>query len=150
MLYLLFQLGGQRYALETSRIVEVMPLVVVHPVPHAPPGVAGMFVYRGAALPLIDLSALVVGQPSPSCFSTRIVLVRGAGYLFGLLVERATETIRRDFADFAAAPLGTAPYLGGVATDERGLLRRIELDGLLSTSLRELLVSSAEAFHVTA
>ena len=43
MLFLLFQLGGERYALEVSRVVEVLPLLSFKQFPHAPPGIAGIF-----------------------------------------------------------------------------------------------------------
>jgi chemotaxis-related protein WspB len=56
MLFLLFQLGEERYALDTSHVAEVLPLVAITPIPQAPTGVAGLFNYRGAPVPAIDLS----------------------------------------------------------------------------------------------
>jgi len=47
MLFLLFQLGQDRYALEASRVIEVLPLVSLKRIPQAPRGVAGLFNYRG-------------------------------------------------------------------------------------------------------
>ena len=47
MLFLLFQLGKDRYALEASRVVEVVPLLALKQLPQAPKGVAGIFNYRG-------------------------------------------------------------------------------------------------------
>jgi chemotaxis-related protein WspB len=141
MLYLLFHLGGDRYVLEAQQILEILPMVSVRSLPQAPVGVAGVFNYRGAPVPLVDLSSLTLSQPSQHWFSTRIVLVRSGDHLLGLIIERATETIRREPSDFVASPVKTAntPYLGAVATDEHGLLQRIELEHLFSDDLREVL-----------
>src|SRR5262249_42483197 len=117
MLFLLFQLGGDRYALEAALVEEVLPLVELKRVPQSPPGVAGVFSYRGKPSPVIDLSELILGQPAEARLNTRIVLVNyptsdGSTQLFGLMVERATETIRREPSDFTqtGVAVANAPY----------------------------------------
>ena len=150
MLFLLFQLGPDRFALDAAGIVEILPLVTMTPVPLAPPGVAGLFDYRGAAVPAIDLSALTLGRPAQRLLSTRIVLVRypGAdGHLLGLVAERATATLRADPADFTASGIGNpaTPYLGPVLADANGLVQRVDAAALLTPALREMLFSPAAA-----
>ena len=54
MLFLLFQLGKERYALEATRVVEVVPLLALKQLPQAPKGVAGIFNYRGRPVPAGD------------------------------------------------------------------------------------------------
>ena len=75
MLFLLFQLGNDHYALDVAQIAEVMPLVGITRIPQAPPGVAGMFDCRGVPVPVIDLSQLMLGRPAQSRLSTRIIVV---------------------------------------------------------------------------
>ena len=41
MLFLLFRLGHDRYALEARRVVEVVPLLALKKIPQAPRGVVG-------------------------------------------------------------------------------------------------------------
>ena len=55
MLILLFQLGKDRYALEASRVVEVVPLLALKHLPQSPPGIAGVFNYRGRPVPASDI-----------------------------------------------------------------------------------------------
>ena len=87
MLYLLFSLGTQRYAVPAKRVVEVLPLVEVRQIPRSPAGVAGLFNYRGQLVPLIDLCELVVGLPAIPWLSTRILLVSDCGEkLYGLIM----------------------------------------------------------------
>ena len=64
MLLLLFQVGGDRYALDARRVVEVIPLVKMQRIPRAPKGVAGLFNYRGRPVAAVDLSELMLGRPA--------------------------------------------------------------------------------------
>ena len=101
MLFLLFQLGHDRYALEASRVLEVLPLLELKRLPGAPMGVAGIFNYRGRPVPAVDLSELTLGQPASERLSTRIVVINypdetGKFQPLGLIAEHATEIIRRD------------------------------------------------------
>ncbi len=146
MLFLLFQLGEDRYALEAGLVVEVLPLLRIKRIPQAPAGVVGACNYRGAPVPVLDLSQLALGRPPANRLSTRLVLVHypdgtGGRRLLGLIAEKATETMRRDPADFGPAGLrpDRAPYLGPVAVDARGLVQWIDPGKLLPDSVREIL-----------
>ncbi len=74
-LFLLFRIGNERYALRATEVAEVLPRVPLKPIAQAPKWVAGVFAYRGAVVPAIDLSALTFGQPAEARTSTRLVLV---------------------------------------------------------------------------
>jgi chemotaxis-related protein WspB len=146
MLFLVFRLGEDRYAIDTAAVVEVLPLVHVKQVPRSPPGVAGVFDYHGAPVPLIDLADLILGRPSRKWMSTRIVLVNyevepGQTHLLGVLAEQATDTVSRtaeDFTDPGVAGRDT-PYLGPVTRDEAGMIQRVDIHSLLPEGLRDQL-----------
>jgi chemotaxis-related protein WspB len=146
MLFLVFRLGNDRYAIEARHVIEVLPLVNVKQIPRAPAGVAGMVDYHGASVPLIDLSELALGKPSRKWMSTRIILVKygvepDESHALGLVAEQATETLRRNEEDFKDAGLAVSdtPYLGNVTTDTGGIVQRIEIQNLLSEGLRSRL-----------
>ena len=146
MLFLLFQLGKEYYALEAAQVVEVLPLVGLKEIPHAPRGVAGIFNFRGASVPAIDLSDLTLGRPAQRLLSTRIILVNypgenGGKQLLGLIAEKVTETLRREPKDFIASGITNkkAPYLGPVTADARGFIQWIKVDQLLPANVRDLL-----------
>ena len=153
MLFVLFQLGKNRYALEASRVVEVVPLLALKPLPQAPRGVAGLFVYHGQPVPALDLCELTLGRPALEHLSTRILLVQhnkaaGESQLIGLIAERATGTLRRDEKDFVAAgvPLAGAPFLGPVLMDEQGIIQILDAQKLLDAGGQQLLLThSVEA-----
>jgi len=152
MLFLLFELGRERYALDVRQVAEVLPLLAITPIPQAPAAVAGVLNFRGAPVPVIDLSQLTLCRPAERRLSTRIVLVHypdGAGdtRLLGLIAERATQTVRREPADFVPSGVTSvgAPYLGPVAADARGLLQWIDVQTLLPPAVRDALFNQSKA-----
>lgn len=150
MLFIIFQLGDDRYAFDAGQIEEILPLVGIKPVPRSPHGVAGVFNYRGAPVPVIDLSELTLGRPAQRRLSTRIIVVHyandnGDKRLLGLIAEKAMETIRRDTNEFVSTGVGSdrTVYLGPVAADAHGLLQWIDVKKLLPKSVRDVLFQEA-------
>jgi chemotaxis-related protein WspB len=152
VLFLLFELGHERYALDVRQVAEVLPLLAIKPIPQAPAAVAGVMNFRGAPVPVIDMSQLTLGRPAERRLSTRIVLVHypdaaGGTRLLGLIAERATQTLRREAADFVPSGVTSqeAPYLGSVAADAGGLLQRIDVTTLLPPAVRDVLFNPPKA-----
>ena len=144
----MFQLGKDRYALEASRVVEVVPLLALKQLPQAPKGVAGIFNYRGQPVPAVDLGTLTLGQPASERFSTRIIIVNypdenGTNHLLGLIAEHATEIVRKETKDFvdSGVKLGAAPYLGPILADGDGAIQWIYEHRVLPEPVRQLLFS---------
>jgi chemotaxis-related protein WspB len=129
MLFLAFQVGAHRYAIDASQVAEVLPLVAINAIARAPEEIAGVLVYRGAPVPVLDLSQLLEGRPAERRLSTRLVVVhypvgkdvgkdagkdvgkdagkdvgkdsgKGETRLLALIAEKATETIRREALEF--------------------------------------------------
>lgn len=150
MLMLLLKAGDETYAMDAGRVIEVVPLVDIRPLPHAPGHVAGVVNYHGAVVPLVDLSLLMWGQPCSRRMSTRIILVRrdvtdGASQVLGLLAERVTETIRVQKEDLIPGnvSLGETPYVGDVIMRGGRIVPCLRVDRLLSDSLRLSLSSDS-------
>lgn len=146
-LFLVFRIDGQRFALDTREVAEVLPRLPLKPIAHTPGWVAGVLAHRGALVPVVDVSALSFGQPAPQRTSTRLVLVHYRAdparpdLLLGLILEQASDTLRCDPAEFRPYGLDNreAPYLGPVREDERGLMQWIGVQDLLSDDVRALL-----------
>jgi len=146
MLFILFQIGRDRYALSASGIIEVLPLTNLKRVPGAPAGVAGVLNYHGTPVPVIDLNEMTLAEPAARCLSTRIILVTypldaQRPRALGLIAEQATNMIRRSSQDFVEAGIESekAPYLGRVANDAGGLIQWIEVERLLTPEVRDVL-----------
>jgi chemotaxis-related protein WspB len=151
VLFLLFRLGKDRYAIDVRQIAEVLPLIAVKKIPQAPAAVSGALNYRGSTVPLIDLSQLALGRPAQPRLSTRIIMVHftdsgGRSRMLGLLAEHATETMNCAPGEFkdSGLTLPDAPYLGPVASDAQGLVQWIQVEQLLPAEVRDLLYQSLE------
>ena len=149
-LFLMFCIGNERYALQATDVVEVLPRLPLKPIARTPSWVAGVFAWRGVVVPVIDLCALTFGQSAEARTSTRLVLVQyrpGAqqtGQVLGLILEQATDTLRCDPADFKPYGLDNrqAPYLGPVREDAQGMMQWVRVNDLLDESVRALLFPS--------
>ena len=146
-LFLLFRIGKERYALRATEVAEVLPRLPLKPIAQAPKWVAGVFAYRGAVVPVIDLSALTFGHPAQERTSTRLVLVHyrpdelQPPRWLGLILEQATDTLRCHPDDFQPYGLDNrqAPYLGPVREDAQGLVQWVRVNDLLDDAVRNLL-----------
>jgi chemotaxis-related protein WspB len=108
MLALTFQIGRSRLALDTRWVKEVVPRVPLQPLDCGPPWLAGVFVYRGQIVPVLDLHRLVGAGDCPPHLSSRIILVPhrhdGEDRLLGLLAAQV--------ADLREFPAGVRPARG--------------------------------------
>jgi chemotaxis-related protein WspB len=151
MLLLKFQAGKECYGMDISRVIEVIPMVVFRPIPHADPAVAGLFNYRGTMTPVIDLTVLLEGAASRPLFSTRVILVDypgrdGERHILGLLAERVTETVFCTEEELLPAGIAVAgaPYLGDLLLHAGGMIQRVAVERLLPSSLQESLFPPAQ------
>ncbi len=141
MLLLLFQLGDDTYCLETSHIVELLPLIAWRTIPQSERGVVGVIDYHGTIVPLVDLSLLATGKPSQRMMSTRIAVVRYGTDLVAVLLEHASKTIHKSETDFVSSRVNVpeAPYFGRITRDQQGLIQNVDLDELMPPAVRERL-----------
>lgn len=151
MLFVLFQLGDDRYALDAAQVEEILPLVAIKQIPRAPNGVAGVISYRGSPVPVLDLSLMALGRPSARRMNTRIVMARspdrdGTMRLLGLIAEKVNNTVRCEKGEFADPGVYNpdAPWLGAVAGDSMGLVQWVNIGSLLAPEVRAVLFAAAE------
>ncbi|WP_042267754.1 chemotaxis protein CheW [Paraburkholderia heleia] len=153
MLFLVFELDGERYALDAREIAHVLPLAPVRAFPGTPAYIAGVMDYEGAPVPVVDLPMLALGRPARTLMSTRLVLVYDCEHdadpasshapprLLALLLESATRTQSIAPERFAEGGIATpeARWLGPVARDGRGFVQWVKVAQLLDTRVRALL-----------
>ena len=134
MLVLTFQVGKEAFALDIRRVREVVPRVRLRPVSGAPEWLAGLFVYRGQAVPVLDLHRLAGAGECPPHLSSRIVLLPVPGAdpdaLVGLLATQVANV--RELAAEPAAPGPPSPSLGPAVADGTGVLRVLDPERFLA------------------
>ena len=153
MLMLLFYVSKDLYAIESSRVVEVIPRVALRKVHHVPEYVAGLFNYRGKIVPVIDLCHLIRGTSSRFCLSTRIIMVsypnqHDRQQYLGLIAEKITETLNKPETAFVDSGIRVkeSPYLGGMLMDEKGIIQRIHLEQLFADVQNTYLLTGGENY----
>jgi chemotaxis-related protein WspB len=146
MLFILFQIDRDRYALPASSVIEVLPLMNLKRVPGAPSGVVGVLNYHGTPVPVIDLNEMTLGEPAARRLSTRIILVwypleAQHPRALGLIAEHATNMIQRSSEDFIETGVESdeVRFLGRVANDIGGLIQWIDVERLLTSEVRNVL-----------
>jgi chemotaxis-related protein WspB len=156
MLVLTFQIGNDRLALDVRRVREVVPRVRFERVAGSPDWLAGLFVYRGKVVPVLDLHRLLNAGECPPHLSSRIILVplgvcsiapRPAGapqeedeHLVGLLAAQVADVREVQRTDEALPSFSAPgqPDLGLTLVDEGGILHLLDLDTLLPETLQRM------------
>jgi len=166
MLLLTFNAGVNRYAIDSTRVVELIPKVDLRLIPHAPSFLVGLLAYRGKVVPVIDLGLLLADAPCRQNLGTRIILVndtpsdqnqwkddqgglvknggpgpsdrkRDAG-LLGLVAERVSDLTYVKPEQIVPAPvhIPDVPYLDAVVQSDQGIIQLIAVDRLRDALLR--------------
>ncbi len=143
MLQLVFQSGQDSYGLDISWIVEVLPCATLERVEGAQLEIAGLLLYRGTRLPVIDVAMLLTAQPARLWLSTRILILDMARAsadlgLLGFMVERATEIISDQ--ECAALAVGTISSADRAA-DQPSAIQSVNPKTILPESLKASLLA---------
>ncbi len=144
MFLLCFSLGDERFALDTTGVVEITPVVSLKKIPAAPAWVAGIMRYRGRQVPVIDACLLCFAMPAKRVMSTRIIVVNfttagGEPQLLGLMAERVTDTLHCDLSMLADTGVKAAPYLGKAFESDDGLVQLVDCNSMLSEEVQSML-----------
>lgn len=87
-----FDIGVERYAIESSYVSEVLPLRHFVQLPYVPNFVQGIVNLRGKILSIIDLRIFFQMPMSGLSDKNFLVVIKGASNEFGLLVDRVIGT----------------------------------------------------------
>lgn len=144
MLYFLFQLGEERYALAVTPVRRVLPRLLTRPLAQAPPEVVGLATFQGHPLPVLDLCQRVLGRPCEDRMSTRILVVQLRAGQVGLLVEGLTRAVELPEDQFLSSglELPSARFLGDVVRWEGSWAQRVDPEQLIGPELSQLLVAA--------
>ena len=133
---LVFEVGGQTYALPTADVCELVRAVSITPLPGAPAVIEGVVDVRGRVLPVLDVRARF-RLPAKALDPSDHFIVASAGPRGVILrVDRATHLALVDEASVQAPQtLGPgAAYVAGVAKLEDGLVLIHDLTTFLSAA----------------
>lgn len=151
MLYLLFYLGKDRYVIKATDVIEIVPLIKFTHIPQTPEYVAGMFNYRGTAVPVVDMRRLTNSRLLNDIMSTRVILVNyvtnnDEGHVLGLIIERVTDMIHLEDDGFVAQVIANdeSSYISEVVTDQAGIIQKIDVEKILPDHVRDVLFTKEQ------
>jgi len=145
--YLTFHLDHEHFAIEISRIREVLAYTAPTKVPRTPPFMTGVINLRGQVVPVIDLR-LKVGLPTlaPSrdtCIIILEVMLDGELTVVGALADAVQEVVDISRSQVAPPPrMGSrieTTFIRGMARREDQFVVLLDIDALLGA--REIVVA---------
>jgi chemotaxis-related protein WspB len=142
MLLLTFRAAENLYAIDVRRVVEVVPRINLRRLPHAPVFLAGVFDYRGAVVPVIDLGTLLGSESCRDRLSTRIILVDSRPASLAQ-PDQLGEPSRNDSEGAAAAtetrpveqPRDQGRWLLGLIAEQVSDVSRIQAEQVISSPI---------------
>lgn len=155
-----FQVGEERFAIDTTSITEVVPCIPARAVPAAPEALVGVIEYRGAVVPVLDLCRLFGAGACPVRLSSRILVcdldasgVRWGGDaadrpLLGVLAENVTRVTTLDPEAPGSHPGPQTEGIGGLGRifrDGDGLLQLVEVQELIPAEVIAAVVRDARS-----
>lgn len=104
--YLTCYLAGEEYGIPIHAVHEILPMMELTPVPHAPEYVLGVFNLRGQVLSIVDLRMKFglppEGEPGPD---TCLIVVEANGIRIGVVVDQVCEVLEMAEEDIVDPPL---------------------------------------------
>jgi purine-binding chemotaxis protein CheW len=89
-----FGLDDRDFALPIEDIAEVVPIVLITPVPEVPPWVEGVINLRGRVIPIVDLRKRLAIEPRPHTLNTPILIAEQGTRKLGLIVDEIRDVVR--------------------------------------------------------
>ena len=109
--YLTFRLDGETFAIEISRVREVLDFTVITKVPGTPDFVRGVINLRGNVVPVVDMRLKFGMTETEKTVNTCVIIVEialdGETAVLGALADSVQEVI-----DFGPGQVEPAPKIG--------------------------------------
>lgn len=116
--YLSFGLGDESFAVHTDKVLSILEMTNITPVPKAPESVKGVINLRGTVLPVIDTRIKFGMKPTEITTSTCIIVfevsIDGEITRLGALVDSVQEVLELDGSNILPAPSIGSKYRSDV------------------------------------
>jgi purine-binding chemotaxis protein CheW len=135
-MWLTFQVGAEEYGVEITKVVQIIGMLPVTPVPGCPPVVLGVVNQRGRVIPVLSMRVRFGLPPAPADPHNVIILVEHDGQIYGLAVDQV-----RDVVGFTPGDIDPSPAYGldsagglvqGIGRVEGGIRILLELARVLA------------------
>ena len=129
---LVFEVGGQRYALRSREVRELVRAVTMVALPRAPAIIEGIINVRGTVVPVLDIRTRFRLPARAVAHTDHLILAWAGLRLVALRADRALDLARLEASEDARAIVPGADYVSGVARLADGLVLIHDLRTFLS------------------
>jgi purine-binding chemotaxis protein CheW len=130
-----FRLGVEEYAVEITKVKEIILVEGITKVPQMPAYIEGVINLRGTVIPVLDLRKRFDIGSTQITEHTRIVVTRLEGRIIGMIVDSVSRVMKIPRADIQPPPETIAcvagEYLVGVAKLEDRMQLLLDIDKVL-------------------
>jgi len=113
-LHVLCKVNDTEYVLPASDVLQMESFVGATKVPGAASTVAGLVQIRGRVVPVVDLRVVFGLAPVAPTIDSRVVVMKAAERVVGLLVDSAREVLKIPAGDFHPPPAVLAQQTDGL------------------------------------
>ena len=134
--YLTFKLGNEIFAIEVSKVREVLDLTTITAIPRTPEFMSGVINLRGCVVPVVDLRLCFDMSKTESTRNTCIVVVEvlldSESTVIGALADSVEEVIDLDPDQIEPAPrIGTqirTDFIKGMGKRDTQFIMILDID----------------------
>ena len=135
--YLTFLLAEQEYGIEIFKVIEIVGLQPITPVPNSSPHIRGVINLRGTIIPVVDVR-IKFGLPEPTMTdNTCIIIVCTNELQVGIIVDKVYEVLFIDQNDITDIPAFDASvntdYILGIGKKESKITLLLDIDKVLAS-----------------
>lgn len=138
--YLSFKLHEEEFALDISKVREVLDFTRITRVPQTPGFMRGVINLRGSVVPVVDLNMKFGMDETKKTVNTRIIIgeidVDGEGTILGVLADSVHEVIELEPENIEPAPrIGTklnTEFLRGMGKRDDEFIMILDIDKVFS------------------
>ena len=133
--YLLFTLNNERYAIELTRIKEIIKITQITNVPHTPHYVAGIISLRGNIVPVYRLSRILNLENEQTEANRTLVVQNASGESIGLIVDKIHHVVRFNKDQIEPPPATVAntgkEFITGIGWEDGKMIIILDLDAVV-------------------
>ena len=130
-----FRLAHEEYAIEITRVQEIILMGEITKLPQTPPYIEGLINLRSTVIPIVDLRARFDLPTSAATDDTRIMVINVSGKTVGIIVDAVSQVLRIAKDQISPPPPTVAglgeEYLIGLAKLNNRLMILLDIEKIL-------------------
>ena len=155
--YLSFKLNEEEFALDISKVREVLDFTKITRVPQTPEFMRGVINLRGSVVPVVDLNKKFGIKNTEKTVNTRIIIgevsIEGDDTVLGVLADSVHEVMELEPESIEPAPkIGTrmnTDFIKGMGKREEEFVMILDIDNVFSADELASFIQDKVSSHST-